>query len=367
MKYYQIIGIIIFIGIFFFVNNNYLKNKEKLNIYNWSDYIADGVIEKFEKETGVTVTYDVYDSNEVLEAKMLSGSSGYDLVVPTSDFLARGKQAGAYQEIDITLLENYKFLDKTLTNKANAIVGDKKSGIIYMWGTTGLAYNEKMIFERLGENMPLNSLSLLFDPNIVKKLEDCGVALLDAPTEVLPAMLMYLGLNPTSQDEKLFNIAYKNLKKIRPFIKYVHSSQSIIDMANGEICLALMWSGDAFIAADRAEEAKNENIIHYIIPKEGTNLWFDMMAIPKDAKNITNAHKFIDFMLRPEIAAENTNSIWYANANIEAKKFINPEILTHKGIYPSKASRENMYIFPVYSSSTDKLVNRLWTKFIMGE
>ena len=366
MKHFIVLSLFSIILFIFVLLNKSNVNNNKLNIYNWSDYIADGVIEKFEEETGILVTYDVYDSNEVLETKILAGSSGYDLVVPTSDFLARGREVGAYQDLDLKSLKNYNFLDKTLTEKANHLIGDKESGIIYMWGTTGVAYNEKMVLERLGPDATLNSLSLIFNKDVVSKLQDCGVTLLDAPTEVFPAVLMYLGLQPTTQDAELFKKAHEHLMKIRPFIKYIHSSQPIVDMANGEICVALMWSGDAFIAADRASEANNGHNINYVIPKEGTNLWFDMMAIPKDAKNVKNAHKFIDFMLNPKIAAENTNSVWYANANAEASKYIDPEILNHRGIYPSKSSRENMYILPVYSSKSDKIVNRLWTNFSLG-
>ena len=338
----------------------------ELNIYNWSDYIADETIASFEQETGISVTYDVYDSNEVLEAKMNAGSSGYDLVVPTSDFLARGREAGAYQDFTPAKLKNLGNMDATLQAQANSIIGTDKAGIIYMWGTTGIAYNEKMIAERLGADAPTDSYSLILDPANAAKLADCGVVMLDAPTEVLPIMLTYMGLEPTSEVPADLKAAATSLKTVRPYVRYIHSSQSITDIANGDICAALMWSGDALQAANRADEAENGHVIHYVVPKEGTNLWFDMMAVPSDAKNVENAHIFMDYMMRPEVAAANTNYVWYANANVAATRLVDPEILDHPGIYPSAEARSNMYVLPAYGAETDRLVNRLWASFLTG-
>ena len=359
-------GAIIVGGTTVFLSSQKSAGHGELNIYNWSDYIAEETISAFEAETGITVTYDVYDSNEVLEAKMNAGSSGYDIVVPTSDFLARGREAGAYQDIRPDLLKNLGNMDASLQAQANSIMGTDKAGLIYMWGTTGIAYNEKMIAERLGDDAPTDSYALIFDPANAEKLADCGVVVLDAPTEVLPVMLSFMGREPTSEVASDLEAATAELTKMRPYLRYVHSSQSITDIANGDICAALMWSGDALQAADRADEAENGHVINYVVPKEGSNLWFDMMALPADSQNVENAHIFMDYMMRPEVAAANTNYIWYANANAAATPLVDSEILEHPGIYPSEEARQNMYVLPAYSAETDRLVNRLWASFLTG-
>lgn len=338
----------------------------KLNIYNWSDYIAEDTIANFEAETGIDVTYDVYDSNEVLEAKMLAGSSGYDLVVPTADFLARGREAGAYQDLDLSRVSNAGNQDMGIQSQADDMLGTNNAGLVYMWGTTGIAYNEDMIKERLGDNAPTNSWSLILDPQYASKLEDCGIAVLDAPTDVLPNVIAYMGKDGTSTDAKDFEAAGEILNAVRPHLRYIHSSQSINDMANGDICAAIMWSGDAFQAAYRAEEAENGHVINYVIPDEGTNLWFDMMALPKDAANVDNAYKFIDYMMRPEVAANNVNYVWYASGNEAAKSSIDAEILEHPGIYPTDAAAEKLFVIPVYSARLDRTINRVWSRFSSG-
>lgn len=338
----------------------------KLNIYNWSDYIAEDTIANFEAETGIDVTYDVYDSNEVLEAKMLAGSSGYDLVVPTADFLARGREAGAYQDLDLSRVSNAGNQDMGIQSQADDMLGTNNAGLVYMWGTTGIAYNEDMIKERLGDNAPTNSWSLVLDPQYASKLEDCGIAVLDAPTDVLPNVIAYMGKDGTSTDAKDFEAAGEILNAVRPHLRYIHSSQSINDMANGDICAAIMWSGDAFQAAYRAEEAENGHVINYVIPDEGTNLWFDMMALPKDAANVDNAYKFIDYMMRPDVAANNVNYVWYASGNEAAKSSIDAEILEHPGIYPTDAAAEKLFVIPVYSARLDRTINRVWSRFSSG-
>ena len=338
----------------------------KLNIYNWSDYIAEDTIANFEAETGIDVTYDVYDSNEVLEAKILAGSSGYDLVVPTADFLARGREAGAYQDLDLSRVSNAGNQDMGIQSQADDMLGTNNAGLVYMWGTTGIAYNEDMVKERLGDNAPTNSWSLILDPQYASKLEDCGIAVLDAPTDVLPNVIAYMGKDGTSTDAKDFEAAGEILNAVRPHLRYIHSSQSINDMANGDICAAIMWSGDAFQAAYRAEEAENGHVINYVIPDEGTNLWFDMMALPKDAANVENAYKFIDYMMRPDVAANNVNYVWYASGNEAAKSSIDAEILEHPGIYPTDAAAEKLFVIPVYSARLDRTINRVWSRFSSG-
>jgi putrescine transport system substrate-binding protein len=338
----------------------------QLNVYNWSDYIAEDTIANFEKETGIKVTYDMYDSNEVLEAKMSAGSSGYDVVVPTADFLARGRQAGVYAELDFSRLSNLKNQSTQVQALANKQMEDDKAGLVYMWGTTGIAYNEKKVAERLGDNAPTDSWALILDPANAAKLADCGIAILDAPTDVLPNVIAYLGNPGDTTDGKLFQQAGDVLNKVRPHLRYIHSSQSINDMANGDICVAIMWSGDAFQAAARAEEAQNGHVINYYIPSEGTNLWFDMMAIPKDAKNVDNAYKFIDYMMRADVAANNVNYVWYASGNAAANAKIDPEILGHPGIYPNAEAQKKLFVVPVYDAALDRTVNRVWSRFVGG-
>ena len=338
----------------------------KLNIYNWSDYIAEDTISNFEAETGIKVTYDMYDSNEVLEAKMLAGSSGYDLVVPTADFLARGREAGAYQDMDMSKISNVKNQSPQIQAQADEMTGSTNAGLVYMWGSTGIAYNEEMIAERLGDDAPIDSWALILHPVNAAKLEDCGIAVLDAPTDVLPNIMTYLGYNGTSTEEAHFEAAGEALTAIRPYLRYINSSQSINDIANGDICAAIMWSGDAFQAAYRAEEAENGNVIDYYIPNEGTNLWFDVMAIPADAKNVENAHKFVDYMMRADVAAENVNYVWYASGNKAAEASIDPEILSHPGIYPTDEAKEKLFVTPVYDAKTDRIVTRVWNRFLAG-
>jgi putrescine transport system substrate-binding protein len=337
-----------------------------LNIYNWSDYIGEDTIANFEAETGIDVTYDMYDSNEVLDAKMMAGSSGYDLVVPTADFLVRGREAGVYQDMDLSRLANAGNQDPQIQGLANEAMDSETAGLVYMWGTTGVAYNEKMIADRLGDDAPTDSWSLILDPKYASKLEDCGIAVLDAPTDVLPNVIAYLGKDGTSKNKADFEAAGKVLNAIQPHLRYIHSSQSINDMANGDLCAAIMWSGDAFQAAARAEEAENGHVINYVIPSEGTNMWFDILAIPADAKNLDNAYKFIDYMMRPDVAAANVNYVWYASGNAAANPQIDPEILEHPGIYPSAEAQKNLFVIPVYDAKLDRVVNRVWSRFSSG-
>ena len=338
----------------------------ELKIYNWSDYIAEDTISNFEAETGIIVTYDMYDSNEVLEAKMLAGSSGYDLVVPTADFLARGREAGAYQDMDLSRIQNASNQDPEIQAQADRMVGSNSAGLVYMWGSTGIAYNEDMVAERFGDDAPTDSWSLILDPANAAKLEDCGIAILDAPTDVLPNVMTYLGHPGTSMEKSHFEAAGDALSAIRPYLRYINSSQSINDIANGDICAAIMWSGDAFQAAYRAEEAENGHVIDYYIPNEGTNLWFDVMAIPADAKNVDNAYKFVDYMMRADVAAANVNYVWYASGNEAARPDIDPEILSHPGIYPTEKAKEKLFVTPVYDAQTDRIVTRVWNRFSAG-
>ena len=340
---------------------------ETLNIYNWSDYIAEDTVEKFSAETGIDVNYDVYDSNEVLEAKMLAGNSGYDLVVPTSDFLQRQVAAGAYQKLDKSLLPNLVNMDETLMATAANYDADNEHSVVYLWGTTGIGYNVAAVAERLGEDMPLDSWELVFNPEIVAKLADCGVSMLDAPTEIMPAAMNFLGLDPRSKDKKDFAAAEELLTSVRPSIKYFHSSQYISDLANGDICVSVGWSGDVFQAQARAAEAENGVEIAYVIPKEGALQWFDLMAIPVDAPNPAAAHKFINFVMDAQVTADITNYVWYGNANKASMPLVDEEITSDPGIFPTEEAKAKLWAGQVYNARQDRAMTRAWTKVKTGK
>ncbi|MGB0865106.1 MAG: polyamine ABC transporter substrate-binding protein [Granulosicoccaceae bacterium] len=339
---------------------------ETLNIYNWSDYIAEDTISKFEQATGIDVNYDVYDSNEVLEAKMLAGNSGYDLVVPTSDFLQRQVAAGAYQKLDKSKLSNLGNMDEALMATAAKYDEGNAHSIVYLWGTTGIGFNVEAVTERLGD-MPLDSWDLVFNPEVVSKLADCGVSMLDAKTEIVPAAMNYLGLDPRSTSKKDFQAAGELLASVRPHIKYFHSSQYISDLANGDTCVAVGWSGDIFQAQARAAEAENGVEIAYVIPKEGALQWFDLLAIPVDAPNPDAAHKFIDFVMDAQITADITNYVWYGNANKASMPLVDPEITADPGIFPTEEAKSKLWAGQVYNSKQDRALTRVWTRVTTGK
>jgi putrescine transport system substrate-binding protein len=352
-----------------FLGTTAIAAEEKvLNVYNWSDYIAEDTIANFEKETGIKVTYDVFDSNEVLEAKLLAGNTGFDLVVPSLTFLARQIEAGVFRPLDKSKLDNYKNLDPQLMQRVATLDKDNAHAIPYLWGTTGIGYNVNKVAEVLGDDAPVDSWSLLFDPENLKKLKACGVAFLDAPVEVIPAALNYLGEDPNTFDAKLIQgKAQDLLTELRPYITYFHSSQYINDLANGDICVALGWSGDILQAADRAAEADNGVEVAYVIPKEGAAMWFDMMAIPKDAKHPDNAHLFLNYLMRPDVIAEISNYVWYANANTASTPLVDKEILEDPGIYPTAEAASKLYTFKVLPPKVDRIYTRTWTRVKTGQ
>lgn len=337
-----------------------------LNVYNWSDYIAEDTIEKFEAETGIKVNYDLFDSNEVLEAKLLTGSSGYDIVVPTANFLERQIQAGLFLKLDKSKLPNWANMDATIMSAVENADPANQHSIVYMWGTTGIGYNTAKIAERI-ENAPTDSWALIFDPANAEKLADCGVALLDSPTEVIAAALKYLDIDPLSEDVSDLKKAEELLMGVRPFIRYFHSSQNISDLANGEICVAHGWSGDMLQSRDRAAEANAGVVIDYTIPKEGAGVWFDMMAIPNDAPHPDNAHKFINFMMDAQIAADITNYVYYANANAASMPLIEAEVTEDTAIYPTAETKENLFSIRAHTPKYDRLLTRTWTRIKTGQ
>src|SRR5260221_9864887 len=341
--------------------------EQLLNIYNWSDSVATDTIEKFSAETGIKVNYDVYDSNEVLEAKLLAGKSGYDLVVPSaSPFLARQIKAKVYRKLDKAKLKNYDNLDKQIL--ASQAVADPGNlyGVPYLWGTTGFGYNIAKVKAALGDAAPLDSMAMIFDPEIAKKLAPCGISLLDSVLDVFPAALAYLGRDPTSKDPADLEAAIGVVSTIRPYVKKFHSSQYINDLANGDICIALGYSGDIVQARPRAAEAKNGIEIAYTIPKEGAQLSTDMMAIPASAAHPENAHRFIDFILRPEIIAAITNAVGYPNPNALATDMIEDDIRSDPSVYPPDALRTKFFIDKPASADFERARTRAWTKVKSG-
>jgi len=339
-----------------------------LNVYNWSDYIAEDTLAKFEAETGIKVTYDVFDSNDVLEAKLLSGKTGYDVVVPSATFLARQIQAGVFQELDREKLPNHKNLDAPMMEKLSSLDPNNAHSVPYLWGTTGIGINVKKVKERLGEDAPTNSWDLVFDPKYAAKLADCGITILDAWDEVVPTVLNYIGEDPKSTDTKLLNGKVNDvLKGMRPHVRYFHSSQYINDLANGDVCVSVGWSGDILQAVDRANEAENGVEVAYVIPKEGAGLWFDMLAIPKDASHPQNALTFLNFLMREDVIAGISNYVWYPNAVPASKKLINEEITSDPAIYPTPEVEKNLFTFPVYGAKFDRAGSRMWTAVKSGK
>ncbi len=337
-----------------------------LNVYNWSDYIAEDTIANFEKRTGIKVNYDVFDSNEVLEAKLLAGNTGYDIVVPSGSFMERQIQAGVFGKLDKAKLKSYGNLDAEILERVNKHDPDNSHAIPYMWGTTGFGYNVKLIKERMPD-APVDSWDMLLNPEVVSKFADCGVTFLDAPTEVIPAVLNYLGLDPASQKKADLKAAEEQLAKVRPYIKYFHSSQNINDLANGDICVAMGWSGDMLIARDRADEAEQGVEVAYVIPKEGALMWFDLMVIPADAPHPENAHLFLDYIMEPEVVAAISNYVFYANANAAATEFVDDEVKEDPGIYPPFDVKEKLYPAPVYGPKFDRQLTRTWTRVKTGQ
>jgi len=343
------------------------EEEKVLNIYNWSDYIGEDTIANFEKETGIKVTYDVFDSNELLEAKMVSGNTGYDLVVPSVQYLARQVQAGVFQPLDKSKLTNYGNLDPDIMAIIGRLDADNAHALNWLWGTTGIGYNVAKVKAALGPNAPVDSWDLVFKPENISKLKGCGVAILDTPGEMLPIALNYLGEDPNSFDEAVIRKGEALLAKIRPYITEFNSSEYINELANGDICVAVGWSGDVFQAATRAEEAKNNIEIKYNIPKEGAPMWFDMIAIPKDAKHPNNAHLFLNYILRPEVMAGISNYVAYANANKASTPMVDKAVLENPGVYPPPETMKKLFTFAVLPPEVDRLYTRIWTKLKTGK
>jgi putrescine transport system substrate-binding protein len=336
-----------------------------LNVYNWSDYIDPTVIEAFQRETGIAVRYDVFDTNEVLETKLLTGKSGYDVVVPSAYFLERQIQAGVFRKLDKAKLPNLGYLDAGLQSSIASHDPRNEHGVIYMWGTTGIGFDADKI-RAIMPDAPTDSWSLVLDPAIVSKFKDCGVSFLDDPTDMVGTVLLWLGKQPNSESAADLKLAEEALLRIRPYIRTIHSSQYIEDLANGEVCIAVGYSGDVLQARDRAAEAGQEIDIRYVIPREGALMWFDTLAIPADAGHPDNAHAFINYLLRPEVAAANSNYVNYATANTAALAQVNEALRNDTGIYPTPEVKERLQPNLAKSAEFTRLLNRSWTRFMTG-
>ncbi|MFO7339286.1 MAG: polyamine ABC transporter substrate-binding protein [Lysobacteraceae bacterium] len=338
----------------------------ELHVYNWSDYIAEDIVPGFERQTGIRVNYAVFDSNEVLEAKLLAGSTGFDVVVPSLQFLGRQIQAGVFQPLDRARLENYANLDPELMRRIAVQDPDNRYGVPYLWGTTGLGYNVDKVAEAFGDTAITGTWDLLFKPENVSRLKDCGVMMLDTPSEVVPIVLNYLGEDPNSQDPAVIRKAGEVLKAIRPYVRTFHSSQYIDALANGSVCLALGWSGDVLQARDRAREAGNGVNVAYSIPREGAPLFVDMLAIPKDARNVDNAYAFIDYLLRPDVAAANTNHVSFPNPVASALPLVDEAIRNDPTIYPPPEVAAKLFTLAIVPPEVDRQYTRLWTELKTG-
>lgn len=341
--------------------------KQVVNVYNYSDYIAEDTIPNFEAATGIKVTYDVFDSDETVENKLLAGDTGYDVVVPTLNFFGRQIQAGVFRPLDKAKIPNLANLDADIMARIAGQDPGNNYGVPYMTGTTGIGYNVAKLKERFGDDTSIgNSWDLVFKPENIAKMKDCGVTLLDTPADMLPIALHYLGLDPHSGNEADLNKAADLLKSIRPYVQNFHSSQYVASLANGSTCLVVGWSGDIIQARDRAEEAGNGVEVAYSIPVEGAPQWFDMLAIPKDAKNVEQAYAFINYLLDPQVAANNTNLTQYANPVSAATPLVDEAIRTDPTVYPSPEVAAKMFTYAVNSPETDRLYTRLWQDIKSG-
>jgi putrescine transport system substrate-binding protein len=340
-------------------------NDKVLHVYNWSDYIAEDTLENFQKETGIKVVYDVFDSNETLEAKLLAGSSGYDIVVPSNPFLAKQIKAGVFQKLDKSKLPNWENLDKGLLKALDPSDPGNLYSIPYMWGTIGLGYNVDKVKAALGD-VPVNSWDIVFKPENIAKMKECGVTFLDSPTEILPAALNYLGFEPNSTDSGELKKAEELFLSIRKSISYFHSSKYIGDLANGNICMVVGYSGDLYQSKSRAEEAKNGVNISYSIPKEGAGSFFDMLAIPADAKNVEAAHVFLNYLMKPEVIANISNYTQFPNGNAAATPLVDDVLRNDPGIYPDAETMAKIYTFPDLPANAQRAMTRSWTKIKSG-
>jgi putrescine transport system substrate-binding protein len=340
--------------------------QRSVNFYNWSNYMAPGVLEQFTKETGIKVVYDTFDANETLETRLLAGKSGYDVVVPTAYFLQRQIAANIFQKLDKSKLPNLVNAWLEVTRRLAVYDPGNTFAANYMWGTTGIGYNVKKTREILGADAKIDSWDIVFKPENLAKFKDCGVHMLDSPDDILPAALNYLGLDPNSTKQADLDRAADLVSKVRPYVRKFHSSEYLSALATGEICFVVGWSGDIKQAQSRAAEAKNGVEIGYTIPKEGAQMFFDNFAIPADAQNVAEAYELINYLYRPDVAAKNSDFLSYANGNLASQKLIDPKILNDKTVYPDEATLNRLFVITARDPATQRIINRLWTRVKTG-
>src|ERR1700732_3723784 len=337
-----------------------------VNFYNWSNYMAPGVLEDFTKETGIKVVYDTFDANETLETRLLAGKSGYDVVVPTAYFLQRQITANVFQKLDKSKLPNLANAWPVVTERLAIYDPGNQYAANYMWGTTGIGYNVKMVQKILGPDAKIDSWNIVFKPENLAKFKDCGVHMLDSADDIFPAALGYLGLDPNSTKQADLEKAADLLSKVRPYVRKFHSSEYLSALATGEICFVVGWSGDIMQARSRAAEAKNGIEIGYAIPKEGAQMFFDNLAIPADARNVAEAYELINYLYRPDVAARNSDFLSYANGNLASQKLVDPNIFNDKTVYPDDETLRRRFVITARDPATQRVINRLWTKVKTG-
>ena len=337
-----------------------------LNLYIWSDYLAPNALPDFEKQTGIKVHVSYFDTNETLETRLLAGHSGFDVVVPTASYFERQIKAGVYLTLDKSKLPNLKNMDAQLMSRVALHDPDNAHGVIYTWGTNGLGYNEKMI-KALVPDAPLDSWRMVFDPAVASKIAKCGISVLDSPAEMLRVVLSYLGRDPNSQNPEDLAAGEAALTKIRPYIRNINSSEYIEALANGDICLAVGYNGDVLQARDRARDANKGIEIKYAVPKEGSILWFDMLAVPKDAPDAESAYAFLNYMMMPQVAADVSDFRRYATANAAAQPLVQPAVRDDPGIYPPKELRQKLAVQLADSPDQTRAITRVWQKFKTGQ
>src|SRR3954452_19158277 len=337
-----------------------------VNFYNWSNYVAPDVLEAFTKETGIKVVYDTFDANETLETRLMAGKSGYDVVVPTAYFLQRQIKANIFQKLDKSKLPNLANAWPMVNQHLATYDPENDFAANYMWGTTGIGYNVAKVKAILGADAKIESWDIVFKPEILAKFKDCGVHMLDSADDIFPAALNYLGLDPNSTKQADLEKAADVVTKVRPSVRKFHSSEYLSALATGEICFVVGWSGDIMQARSRAAEAKNDVEIGYAIPKEGTQMFFDTLAIPADAKNVAEAYELINYLYRPEVAARNSDFLSYPNGNLQSQKLVEPKILSDKNIYPDEAMLKKLFVITARDPPTQRTINRLWTRVKTG-
>lgn len=337
-----------------------------LHVFNWADYIGETTIADFEAKTGITVTYDTYDSNEILETKLLTGHTGYDVVFPSQNFLERLNKANVFLKLDKSKLPNLSNMDPEIMQHVAVNDPGNEHSINYMWGTTGIGYNPKMVEQALGTDR-IDSWDAVFDPAVATRLSRCGITMLDAPEDVFEAARIYLGRDPNSEKAEDLAAAEELLTRVRPYVRYFHSSQHVNDLASGEICVSLSWTGLIVQARSRGAAAATPVEVVNVIPKEGVTIWFDLVAIPADAPHPGNAHAFLNFLMEPEVIAAVSNDIGYANGNAASLPFISDALRNDPAVYPTEEVRKNLHPSGLKSQEFSRAQNRAWTRVKTGQ